>query len=144
MLLLPIGNVNDWPLPVLNDFCNVPTTYLALVALDIAPLVPNETLFAPVVIFPIPGVEGAIAKAILNAENQAERVQTTVGNVETEFIYEKYDDYNSPDDKVFGYFPGHIVEKRNGTTILDLTITQTDVGNLYVVVPVPPNVRAAR
>ncbi len=95
----------------------------------------------PVVTFPIPGVQGAIAKATLNAENQAERVQTTLGNVVTEFTYEKYDDYNSPDDKVYGYFPGHIVEKRNGVTILDLTVKQTDVGNLYVVVPVPQSVR---
>jgi hypothetical protein len=95
----------------------------------------------PVVTFPIPGVQGAIAKATLNAGNQAERVQTTLGNVVTEFTYEKYDDYNPPDDKVYGYFPGHIVEKRNGTTILDLTIKQTDVGNLYVVIPVPQSVR---
>ena len=95
----------------------------------------------PVVTFPIPGVQGAIAKATLNAENQAERVQTTLGNVVTEFTYEKYDDYNPADDKVYGYFPGHVVEKRNGTTILDLTVKQTDVGNLYVVVPVPQSVR---
>ena len=98
----------------------------------------------PVVTFPIPGVPGAIAKATLNAENQAEYVQTKLGNVVTEFIYEKYDDYNPPDDKVSGYFPGHIVEKRNGVTVLDLTITQTDVGNLYVVVPVPESVRTAK
>src|SRR5438552_4439163 len=97
-----------------------------------------------VVTYPIPGVEGAIAKATLNAENQAEYVQTKLGNVVTEFIYEKYDDYNPPDDKVYGYFPGHIVEKRNGVTVLDLTITQTDVGNLYVAVPVPDSVRTAR
>jgi len=98
----------------------------------------------PVVTFPIPGVPGAIAKATLNAENQAEYVQTKLGNVVTEFIYEKYDDYNPTDDKVYGYFPGHIVEKRNGVTVLDLTITQTDVGNLYVAVPVPESVRTAR
>src|SRR5438876_627617 len=98
----------------------------------------------PVVTYPIPGVEGAIAKATLNAESQAERIQATVGNVVTEFIYEKYEDYNPADDKVYGYFPGHIVEKRNGTTVLDLTTTQTDVGNLYVVITVPPNVRAAK
>src|SRR5438094_680204 len=95
----------------------------------------------PVVTFPIPGVQDAIAKATLNAENQAERVETTLGNVVTEFTYEKYDDYNPPDDKVYGYFPGHIVEKRNGVTILDLTVKQTDVGNLYVVMPVPQSVR---
>jgi hypothetical protein len=98
----------------------------------------------PVVTFPIPGVSGAIAKVTLNAENQAERVQTTLGNVVTEFTYDKYEDYNPPDDRVFGYFPGHIVEKRNGATVLDLTTRQTDVGNLYVVVPVPANVRAAK
>ena len=97
----------------------------------------------PVVTFPIPGVQGAIAKATLNAENQAERVETTLGNVVTEFTYEKYDDYNPPDDKVSGYFPGHIVEKRNGLTILDLTVKQTDVGNLYVVMPVPQSVRTS-
>src|SRR5438445_13009863 len=49
----------------------------------------------PVVTFSIPGVEGAVAKATLNAENQAERVQTTMGNIVTEFTYEKYGDYNS-------------------------------------------------
>ena len=97
----------------------------------------------PVVTFPIPGVPGAIAKATLNAESQAERIETTAGNVVTEFTYEKYDDHNPPDDKVYGYFPGHIVEKRNGMTILDLTVRQTDVGNLYVVVPVPQSVRTA-
>ena len=95
----------------------------------------------PVVTFPIPG--GAMAKATLNAESQAERIEATLGNVVTEFTYEKYDDYNPPDDKVYGYLPGHIVEKRNGMTILDLTIKQTDVGNLYVVVPVPQSVRTA-
>jgi hypothetical protein len=97
----------------------------------------------PVVSFPIPGVQGAMAKATLNAESQAERIEVTLGNVVTEFTYEKYDDYNPPDDKVYGYFPGHIVEKRNGMTILDLTVKQTDVGNLYVVVPVPQSVRTA-
>ena len=98
----------------------------------------------PIVTFPIPGVQGAMAKAWLNEENQAERVETKLGNVVTEFTYEKYDDYNSADDKVFGYLPGHIVEKRNGVTVLDLTIKQTDVGNLYVVVPVPQSVKGSQ
>jgi hypothetical protein len=66
-----------------------------------------------------------------------------LGSAVTEFTYEKYADYNAPDDKVYGYFPGHIVEKRNGMTILDLTVKQTDVGNLYVVVPVPQSVRTS-
>jgi hypothetical protein len=98
----------------------------------------------PIVTFPIPGVQGAMAKAWLNEENQAERIETKLGNVVTEFTYEKYGDYNPPDDKVYGYFPGHIIEKRNGVTILDLTVKQTDVGNLYIVVPVPQSVRGSQ
>jgi len=94
-----------------------------------------------VVTFPIPGVPGAEAKATLNASNQAERVETRLGSTVTEFTYEKYADYNPPDDKVEGFYAGHIVEKRDRATIRDLTVTETEVGNLYVVVPVPENVR---
>src|SRR5437868_673527 len=43
----------------------------------------------PIVTFPIPGVQGAMAKAWLNEENQAERIETKLGNVVTEFTYEK-------------------------------------------------------
>jgi hypothetical protein len=97
-----------------------------------------------VVTFPIPGVPGATAKATLSASHQAERVETQLGNAVTEFTFEKYADYNPPDDKVDGFYAGHIVEKRDRATILDLTVTETEVGNLYVVVPVPENVRNAR
>jgi hypothetical protein len=97
----------------------------------------------PVVTFPIPGVLGAVAKATLNADNQAERVEVRRGNAVTEFTYEKYADYNPDDDKVDGFFPGHIVEKRDGVTILDLNVVETEVGDLYVVMPVPESVRKA-
>jgi hypothetical protein len=97
----------------------------------------------PTVTFPIPGVPGAVANATLNSQNQAERVQVRNGNDVTEFTYSNYADYNPEDDKVFGFLPGHIVEKRNGSTIADLTITRTEVGNLYVVLPVPDSVRNA-
>jgi hypothetical protein len=95
----------------------------------------------PVVTFPIPGVQGAIAKATLNGQNQAERVEVRHGTVVTEFTYDKYADYNPEDDKVDGFFPGRIVEKRNGTTVLDLNVVETHVGNMYVVMPVPPSIR---
>lgn len=95
----------------------------------------------PIVTFPIPGVSGATAKATLNANNQAERVEVRHGDVVTEFTYEKYADYNPEDDKVDGYFPGHIVEKRSGVTVLDLTVVETHVGNLYVIMPVPARLR---
>lgn len=97
----------------------------------------------PVVTFPIPGVPGATAKATLNADNQAERIEVRNGTAVTEFTYEKYDDYNPEDDRIQCYTPGHIVEKRDGVTILDLNVVETHCGNLYIVVPVPESVRKA-
>ena len=73
----------------------------------------------------------------------AERIEVRQGNVLTEFIYSNYEDYNDPENKVDAFFPGHIVEKRDGVTVLDLTIGQTETGNVYVMMPVPDNVRRA-
>jgi len=39
------------------------------------------------------------------------------------------------------FLPRHIVQKRGGSTILDLTIKNSNTNNPYVVMPVPPNVR---
>ena len=97
----------------------------------------------PVVTFPIPGVPGATAKAVLNSQNQAERVEVRSGQTVTEFMYDKYDDYNPADDKVYAFFPGRIVEKRNGATVLDLNIVETHTGNMYVIMPVPKRLRAS-
>jgi hypothetical protein len=95
----------------------------------------------PVVTFPLPDVEGATAKATLNSQNQAERVEVRLNNTLTEFTYENYGDWNPADDKVMGYTPRHIVEKRNGVVIRDINVVETEVGNLYVVMPVPDNVK---
>jgi hypothetical protein len=94
-----------------------------------------------VVSFPIPGVAGAMAKATLNADNRAERVEVRHGTSVTEFTYANYADRNPREDRVEAFFPGSIVEKRDGVTILELTVGETQVGNPYVVVPVPENVR---
>jgi len=96
-----------------------------------------------VVTFPIPGVAGAVAKATLNAMNQAERIEVRQGTTTTEFTYERYADYNPPDDRIDGFYAGHIVEKRDGVTVRDLTTAETEVGNLYVVIPVPDSVQNA-
>ena len=77
------------------------------------------------------------------AKNCAERIEVRQGNVLTEFLYSDYEDYNEPLNKIKAFFPGHIVEKRDGVTILDLTIVETETGNLYVVMPVPDSVRKA-
>ena len=95
----------------------------------------------PVVTYPIPGVPGATAKATLNSDNMAERVEVRQGPSLKEFTYSNYADWNPPDDKVEGYFAGHIVEKHDGVTVLDITVGQTEVGNLYVVIPVPESVK---
>jgi len=95
----------------------------------------------PIVTFPIPGVPTAIAKATLNAQNQAERIEVRNGDVVMEFTYGKYDDYNNELNKIEAFLPGTLVEKRNGTVVRDLTTTVTETGNLYVVMPVPPSVK---
>ena len=60
-----------------------------------------------------------------------------------EFDYAKYDDYNNPLNKIEAFMPGTIVEKRNGVTVRDLTTTETETGNLYVIAPVPASVKKA-
>ena len=96
-----------------------------------------------VVAFPIPGVSGAIAKATLSAQNQAEHVEVRDGATVTTFDYAKYDDYNNPLNKIEAFMPGTMIEKRNGVVVRDLTTTETETGNLYVVMPVPASVKKA-
>jgi hypothetical protein len=102
--------------------------------------------------YSIPGVMGATAKATLtNGTNDdipcssycAERVEVRQGNVVTEFLYSNYADLNEPLNKIDAWYPAHVIEKRDGVTILDLTIAETETGNPYVVMPVPPSVRRA-
>jgi hypothetical protein len=94
-----------------------------------------------VVTYPIPGVPAAIAKATLSDKFQAERVEVTHNGVTTEFLYGKYDDWNNELNKVEAFYAGTLVEKRNGTTVRDLTTVETETGNVYVAVPVPASVR---
>jgi hypothetical protein len=104
-----------------------------------------------VLTYPIPGVPGAIATATLGsgtgdgpcARNCAERIEVRQGNTVTEFLYSEYEDYNEEQNRIKAFFPGHIVERRNGETILDLRIVETETGNLYVIMPVPASVRKA-
>jgi len=104
-----------------------------------------------VLTYPIPGVAGAIARATLTSGAPdglctsycAERIEVRQGNVLTEFVYSNYEDYNDPANKIDAFFPGHLVETRDGVTVLDLTIDQTETGNVYVIMPVPESVRRA-
>jgi hypothetical protein len=104
-----------------------------------------------VVTYPIPGVPGAMAKAMLTSgavdgvcsRNCAERIEVRQGDVVTEFTYSTYADYNDAGEQLDAFFPGRIIEKRGPQTVLDLTVTRTNLANYYIVVPVPPSVRKA-
>jgi hypothetical protein len=97
----------------------------------------------PVVTFPIPGVVGATATATLDAKYMTEKVVVTHGGATTEFTYSNYQDWNNPLHKIEVFYAGRMTERRNGAVIRDLTTSETETGNVYVVAPVPPSVQKA-
>ncbi len=97
----------------------------------------------PVVTFPIPEVPGAIATATLDDKFMTERVVVKQGSTTTEFDYGNYKDWNNPLNRIQVYYAGTLTEKKNGAVVRSLTTDQTETGNVYVVAPVPPSVKAA-
>jgi hypothetical protein len=97
----------------------------------------------PVVTFAIPGVPGAAATATLDAKYMVENVVVTQGPTKTEFAYSDYKDWNNPLNKIEVFYAGRMTERKNGTVVRDLTTTETETGNVYVVAPVPASVKAA-
>ena len=59
----------------------------------------------------------------------------------TEFLYTNYADYNPVDNKLDAFYSGHMIEKKNGITMRDLTVKERQTANLYVVIPVPESVK---
>jgi hypothetical protein len=97
----------------------------------------------PVLTFPLPGVSGATATATLDDRFLVEKVVVKSGAVTTEFAYSNYQDFNNPLNKIEVLYPGRLTERRNGAVVRDLTTTETETGNVYVVAPVPASVKAA-
>jgi hypothetical protein len=97
-----------------------------------------------VVTYPIPGVPGATATATLDEGFLPERVVVTHGTDTTEFVYGSFQDFNNPLHRIEARYAGTIVERHNGEVVRDLNTVVTEVGQVYVVVPVPDSVRAAR
>jgi hypothetical protein len=95
-----------------------------------------------VLTFPIPGVAGATAMATLD-NYLPERVVVTHGANKTEFVYGGFADFNNPLFKIEALYAGTIVERRNGTVVRDLKSKVTEIGQVYVVMPVPDSVRTA-
>jgi hypothetical protein len=72
-----------------------------------------------------------------------ERVVVTHGTNKTEFVYGNFQDLNNPLFKIEALYAGTIVERRNGTVVRDLKSKVTEIGQIYVVMPVPASVRKA-
>jgi hypothetical protein len=98
----------------------------------------------PILTFPIPGLPGAVATAMLNDEFLPESIVVEYGNDTTEFVYRDFQDFNNPFHKIEALIPSQIIERQNGEVVRNLETVITEVGNVYVVVPVPDSVRAAR
>ncbi|MGE3841000.1 MAG: hypothetical protein AB7I50_05380 [Vicinamibacterales bacterium] len=96
-----------------------------------------------VVTLPAPGVAGTMLKATLNAKNMVEKVEARVGNSVIETSFAEYGDLNEADYKADIMFPRRIVQKKDGATVLDLTVTKTNTYNPYVIVPVPQGMEKA-
>jgi hypothetical protein len=95
-----------------------------------------------IVTYPIPGVPGAIATATLS-NFLPERVVVKSGTNTTEFVYNNFQDFNNPLFKIEALMPATMVERRNGTVVRELKSKVTEIGQIYVIVPVPDSVRKA-
>jgi hypothetical protein len=69
-----------------------------------------------------------------------ERSELRLGDKVIETSYADYGDWNEKDLYSMILLPRRIVQKHNGTTTVDLTITKTDTFNPYIIMPIPANV----
>jgi hypothetical protein len=95
-----------------------------------------------VLTFPVPGVPGATAVATLT-NYLPDSVVVTNGADKTEFIYGKWADWNNPLFKIDALYAGTILERKNGTVMRSVNAKVTEIGQIYVVMPVPASVQKA-
>ena len=77
----------------------------------------------------------------LDARNFIQKVETRANNVVTETTYSDYKDLS--ESKSGKLFPAHIVQKRGGVPVWDITITKTDFDYPTVYIVTPESVRTA-
>jgi len=70
------------------------------------------------------------------------RAQTS-GGIVTDTTYAEYGDWNWDDYRSDVMLPRRITQRRDDGTVLDITVTNTNTYNPYVVMPVPPAIRTA-
>jgi hypothetical protein len=85
---------------------------------------------------------GATITATLNKYMEPVKAEARLGTTVLNVTYDQYGDWND-DAKADIYLPKHIVETQNGMTVLDLTVTNTNTYNPYVIMPVPASVKSA-
>ena len=102
---------------------------------------------ATVITAPVPGMPGTTIKATVNAENLIERVETMVdnpvlGDTLVEVTYADYGELGGdlPSDVLF---PARIVQTQGGHPTLDLTLTNVNAYNPYIIFPLSENVEKA-
>jgi hypothetical protein len=83
---------------------------------------------------------GATITATLNKYMAPIKAEGRYGTTVLTATYDQYGDWND-DAKADVYLPKHIVQTQNGTTVLDLTVMNTNTYNPYVIMPIPANVR---
>ncbi len=93
------------------------------------------------VTYPIPDVPGATAVATLNEGFLPERIVVTHGENTTEFVYSDYADWNNPLHRIEALYAGMITERQNGEVVRDVQTIETEIGQVYVAVPVPESIR---
>ena len=96
-----------------------------------------------VLTFPIPYVSGATATATLGETYLMERIEVRHGANTYEWTYGSYQDFNNDLHKIEALWPATIVERRNGAVVRDFKTTLTEIGQIYVQMPVPASVRNA-
>ena len=97
-----------------------------------------------VVTFPLPGVPGATAKATLDGKTfLPSTVVVTHGSNTTEFTYSNWADWNNPLFKIEALYAGTMVERKNGVVLRTVRAKVTEIGQIYVQVPVPASVQKA-
>ena len=98
----------------------------------------------PVFTFPVPGMPGATMKATLDGKTYLpSTVVVTNGSDTTEFVYSNWADWNNPLFKIEALYAGTMVERKNGTVLRTVRAKVTEIGQIYVVVPVPESVEKA-
>ena len=104
--------------------------------------VTEKTVEKAVLTFPVPDVPGAMATATL-VNYLPESVVVTNGPDKYEFIYGKWADWNNPLFKIEALYPGTILERKNGAVVRNMTAKVTEIGQIYVIVPVPESIKKA-